>query len=326
MEEQIRLAQKAEIAALEEDQRITNSEGGDLSLYSRRVAYANTQGFAGTYKSSSVSLSVMPIATSNGNMQRDYWYSTKRKFSQLEAPEDIGRKAAQRTLRRLNGRKVSTISCPVVFDPETASELLATVSSAVSGHSIYKESSFLIGKLGQRIASDSVTIFDDGTFPSGLGTRPFDGEGLPTRKTVVVRNGVLESYLLDSYSARKLRLRSTGNAARGVGGFPSVSPTNFYLSKGEHSPESIIKSVKNGLYVTELIGFGVNLVNGDYSKGASGIWIENGELTFPVEGITIAGNLKDMLQQITMIGNDLEFRENIVSPTLLISKMMVAGE
>lgn len=326
MEDRIGLTRRAEAAALEEDPRITNSEGGHLALQTRRIHYMNSRGLSPEYAASSVSLSVVPIASENGTMQRDYWYSAKRKRSLLDSPESIGRSAAQRTIRRLGGRKVATLSCPVVLDPESAGDLLGSLSAAVSGYSVYKGASFLKGMLGKTVASGAVTVIDDGTLPSALGSRPFDGEGLPTRKTVVVRNGILESYLLDTYSSRKLGLASTGNAARGIGDFPSVSPTNFYLAPGDTTPEAIIASVKNGLYVTEMIGFGVNLVTGDYSRGATGVWIENGRLTHPVEGVTIAGNLKNMLLQIEAVGSDLELRSSVASPTLLISKMMVAGD
>jgi PmbA protein len=326
MESRIEMAQKAESTALQEDERITNSEGSGLNLYTRRVTYANSNGFSGNYRTSSVSLSVMPIASTDGSMQRDYWYCAKRLLSLMETPESIGRTAARRTVRRLGSRKVRTMACPVVFDPETAGELLGSLSSAVSGYSIYKGASFLVGKLGVPIASKGVTVIDDGTIPSGLGSRPFDGEGLATRKTMVIREGVLESYLLDTYSGRKLGMASTGNAVRSLGDFPTVSPTNFYMAPGNDKPEDIIGSVKNGLYVTELIGFGVNLVTGDYSRGASGLWIENGEFAFPVEGITIAGNLMEMLKQIEMVGTDLDFRGTVAAPTLRISQMMVAGD
>ena len=326
MQDRIDMAKRAESSALAEDTRITNSEGGDLSLDTRRIAYANSNGFSGGYSSSSVSLSVSPIATLNGSMQRDFWYSMKRKLAQLDSPESIGKEAAHRTVRRLGSRKIQSGSYPVVFDPETAGELLGSLSSAVNGYSIYKGASFLVGRLDQMIASKNITVVDDGTLPSGLGTRPFDGEGIPTRKTTVIENGVLRNYLLDSYSARKLGRQSTGNAARSVGDAPVASPTNFYMAPGPYSPTEIIRKVKSGLYVTEMIGFGVNLVTGDYSRGASGIWIENGEFAYPVEGITIAGNLKEMLRQVEMVGNDLSFRSTMNAPTLLLAQMTLAGD
>jgi PmbA protein len=326
IDEQIRLAREAEKAALDSDPRITNSEGGEFSAHSSRVLYANSHGFAAEYRGTSYGLSVAPVASSNGSMQRDYWYSSQRKFAQLEAPEALGKRAAERALRRLGARKVKTRDCPVVLDPEIAATLLRQLSSALSGYSLYKGASFLVGKLGEKIAAEAVTLVDDGTMPGALGSRPFDGEGLATKKKTIVERGVLKSYLLDTYSGKKLGLASTGNASRGVGDAPGVGPLNFYLRPGPHAPEEIVASVKDGFYVTELMGFGVNLVTGDYSRGAVGLWIENGKLAYPVEEVTIAGNLKEMLKNIEMVGNDLEFRGRIAAPTLKISRMTVAGD
>lgn len=325
VEEMIRLAKEAEAASLNFDKRITNSEGGYCSKRYSRLIYAGTNGSAGTYQSSMFSLSATPIASQDGSMQRDSWYSSKRKYSQLESPVSIGELAAMRTVRRLGAKKVNTCQAPVVFDSETASDLIGSLCSALSGYSIYKGSSFLVGMLNKQIASTGITIYDDGTIPWGLGSKPFDGEGTATGKTSVIENGVLKSYLLDSYSARKLNLATTGNASRGASSPPVVSPTNFYLTPGDCSPSDIIKSVDSGLYVTELIGFGFNPVTGDYSRGAVGVWIENGELTYPVEEITIAGNLKEMLMNIGMIGNDLDLRQKICAPTIKIEKLMIAG-
>jgi PmbA protein len=327
VEEKIILAKETERAALEHDSRMINSEGADFSHDEGRILYANSHGFAGEYAVSSHSLSVSPVAAEpgTGNMQRDYWYSVQRKLARLEPSSLIGQKAAQRTLRRLGAKKIPTQQVPVIFDPEMSAGLLSNLFASVSGSAIYKGASFLIDKLGHQIASPHVTVYDDGTIAGALGSKPFDAEGLPTRKTTVVEKGVLKSYLLDNYSARKLSLVSTGNATRGIGDSPSVGPTNFYLAAGTSSPEEIIRSVSRGLYVIELMGFGVNQVTGDYSRGAVGIWIENGELTYPVEEITIAGNLKQMLMNIEMVGNDLEFRGRIAAPTVKISKMTVAG-
>ena len=327
VDEQISLARRTEEAALSADARITNSEGAECGAVHGKVLLANTHGFWGVHQSSSFSLSVSPIATDgNGKgMQRDSWYSVKRTYDLLDSPESVGMEAARRTVRRLGARKVSTQRIPVVFDPETAESLIGHLASAASGYSLYKGASFLFGQLGKKLASENVTIYDDGRFPGGLGSRPFDGEGLATRKTVVMNKGVLESYLLDTYSGRKLGLASTGNAARGVGDNPSVGPTNFYLLPGSSTPADVIGTVREGLYVTELIGFGVNMVTGDYSRGAVGFWIENGELAYPVEEVTIAGNLKHMFADIEMIGNDLEFRGRIASPTVKLREMMVAG-
>ena len=324
---QIELAKRAEAAAMTADPRITNSEGADFDSSSGRVVLGNSHGFIGEYRSSSFSLAVSPIATDSesGGMQRDSWYEVQRKFTKLSSSESIGEEAARRALRRLGARKVATKRVPVVFDQETAGSLLGNLCSAVSGYGLYKRASFLLDQLGNRIASDLITVYDDGRMDGGLGSRPFDGEGLATRKNTIVERGVLKSYLLDTYSGKKLGLASTGNASRSVGESPSVGPTNFYLVPGSKSAQEIIASVKDGLYVTELIGFGINMVTGDYSRGACGYWIENGELAYPVEEITIAGNLKDMFKDIEMVGNDLVFRSRVASPTLKLAELMVAG-
>ncbi|HEY7435041.1 MAG TPA: metallopeptidase TldD-related protein, partial [Methylomirabilota bacterium] len=276
------------------------------------------------YETSSFSLAVSPVAAENGEMQRDSWYHVTRKRARLETPEEIGRTAARRTVRRLGARRVKTAEVPVIFDPDMAATLVRHVAGAASGPSLYRRASFLVGKRGERIAAPSVTIVDDGTVPGALGSRPFDGEGLPVRRTLVVEQGVLRSYLLDTYSGRKLGLPSTHHAARDGSGV-SVSTTNLHLAAGDRDPADLIRSVKNGLYVTELIGFGVNGVTGDYSRGAVGLWIENGELAYPVEEITIAGNLLDMFHAVEGIGNDLVFRDRTAAPTLLIGRMAVAG-
>ena len=257
-------------------------------------------------------------------MQRDGWYHVTRKRALLEEPEAIGKIAAQRALRRLGARQIKTCEVPIIFDPDMAASLVRHIAGAVSGPSLYRGASFLLGKLGQQIAAAGVTIVDDGTMPGGLGSRPFDGEGLPVRRTVVVDKGVLSSYLLDTYSARKLGMASTHHGARDGAGV-TVSATNLYLDRGTTDPKDLIKGVKQGLYVTELIGFGVNGVTGDYSRGAVGLWIDNGELAYPVEEITIAGNLADMLRNVTAIGNDLVFRGSVASPTLRIDGMTLAG-
>jgi PmbA protein len=325
VEERIQIAIDAEKSALAFDARINNSEGAEFSNGFGRVIYASSHGFSGEYEGSTFGHSVAPVATSNGSMQRDYWYSSNRKFARLESPRSVGETAARRVLRRLGARKVKTCEVPIVFEPEIAGSLLRNLSSAISGYALYKGASFLIGKLGTQIGSALLTVIDDGTIPGALGSKPFDGEGLPTRKKIIVEQGRLQSYLLDSYSGRKLGMASTGNASRSVGEPPGVAPANFYLSAGKHSPEEIVGSIKQGFYVTELIGFGVNMVTGDYSRGAAGLWIENGELAYPVEEVTIAGNLKEMFQNIEMVGSDLEMRGRICSPTVKISQMTVAG-
>jgi PmbA protein len=326
-DEHIALAKRAEAAALGADPRVSNSEGADFNSSDGRVVLANSHGFIGDYRSSSFSMSVSPVATdpSTGGMQRDSWYAIQRAYARLDSPESVGTEAARRTLRRLGACKVPTCKAPVIFDQEMAGSLLGNLCGALSGYALYKGASFLIGQVGNKIAPETVTVYDDGRMPRGFGSRPFDGEGLPTRKTPVIERGVLKSYLLDTYSGKKLGLASTGNASRSVGESPSAGPTNFYLVPGAVPPADIIRSVKRGLYVTELIGFGINMVTGDYSRGAAGFWIENGELAYPVEEITIAGNLKRMFLDIDMIGSDLEFRGRIASPTIKIGEMTIAG-
>jgi PmbA protein len=325
-DERITLAKRAEAAALSSDPRLTNSEGADCDYSGATVLYASSGGFSGSYRATRTSLSVTPVAVQNGQMQRDYWYTSGRRLEHLRPPEEVGRIAAERTVRRLGARRIKTQQAPVVFDPETAAQLLGTIASAISGYALYRRTSFLADQLERPVAASIVTVDDDGTIPQEVGSRPFDGEGLPTRKKPVIERGVLKSYLLDAYTARKLNLRPTGNTTRGVGDPPGVSPTNFQLRPGTVSPEEIIRSVPSGFYVTELIGFGVNLATGDYSQGAAGLWIDRGELAYPVEEVTIAGNLKEMLMQIEAIGNDLPPHRGIASPTLKLARLTIAGE
>jgi len=325
--ERIEYARRAEAAALSADTRITNSAGGSFDASTGRKAFANSRGFAGEYQASSCSVSCSPIALGkSGEMQRDYWYTYARSLGKLASPESVGAEAARRTLRRLDGRRVKTQQAPLIFAPEIARSLIASIFEAASGDSIYRGSSFFTGKLGEQVAAESVTVIDDGTMIGGFGTSPFDGEGLPSRRTVIVDRGVLSNYLLNTYTGRKLGMKSTGSASRGLAGNPGIGAGNLFLVAGNQSPQEILRSVPSGLYVTELIGQGVNMVTGDYSRGASGLWIENGELTYPVQEITIAGNLKEIFRNITAIGNDLEFRGSVASPTLRVDGMTIAGE
>ena len=329
--ERIEWARRAEAAALAVDPRITNSDGGSFDAATGRRVLANSRGFVGSYQSSYAGVSVAPLAKDvNGQMQRDGWWSSARRIGDLESPESIGREAARRTLRRLGARRVPTQSVPIVFAPEVARSLIGSVFEAASGDAIWRHASFLAGRLGQQIAAPSLTIIDDNTMilPTGVGgfgTSPFDGEGLPSRRTVIVENGELHSYLLNTYTARKLGMKSTHNASRGLDGTPGIGCGNLYLEPGALSPDEIIAAVPAGLYVTSLMGFGVNTVTGDYSRGATGLWIENGQLTHAVEEVTVAGNLAEMLRNVTAIGNDLEFRGSVASPTLRIDGMTIAG-
>ena len=340
--DRIRIAREAEAAAMAFDTRIQNSSGGDFDTATSHKILMNSRGFIGEYRRSYCGFSAQPIAhEADGKMQRNYWYSNARTTQLLEDPIAVGHEAARRTLRRLGARRVPTQQAPVVFAPEIARSIIGNIFDAANGDAIYRHATFFADMLGERVAGENITVIDDGTLIfegnsnspgdtvpiqyGGFGTAPFDGEGLPTRRTVLVENGILKNYVTNTYTARKLGMASTGSASRGLAGAPGIGAHNFYLEPGTLTPEEIIAAVPSGLYVTETMGFGVNLVTGDYSQGAAGIWIENGELTFPVEEITIAGNLKDMYRNISAIGNDLHFRSASAAPTLRIEGMTIAG-
>jgi PmbA protein len=338
--ERIEIARAVEAAAMAYDTRIQNSGGGDFDTGTSHKILMNSRGFTGEYRRSYCGFSAQPIAHDEaGKMQRNYWYSSARSTRLLEDPVAIGQEAARRTLRRLGARQVKTQQAPVVFSPEVARGIIGNIFDAANGDAIYRHATFFAEMLGERVAGENVTVIDDGTLvfdheaqnpagsikAGGFGTAPFDGEGLPTRRTVLVEKGILKSYVMNAYTARKLGMASTGSASRGLAGAPGIGAHNFFLEPGTLTPEQIIGDVKSGLYVTETMGFGVNLVTGDYSQGAAGLWIENGELAYPVEEITIAGNLKDMYRNISAIGNDLVFRSASAAPTLRVEGMMIAG-
>ncbi|HEX9001426.1 MAG TPA: TldD/PmbA family protein [Blastocatellia bacterium] len=325
-ERKIEMARAAEDAARGFDPRIVNSEGGSCSTTIGKITLVTSGGFAGDYRGTLCGVVTAPIAKDGEQMQIGYWGDGQRSIAALDSPEKIGREAARRAIRKLGGRKVATREVPIVFEFGATEDLLGDFFEAVEGGAIFRRSSFLVGQLGEQIASPLLTIVDDGTMRGAVGSKPFDGEGLPTRRTMVVEHGVLKSYLLNTYTARKLNLSSTGNASRGLTGAPSVGISNFFVAPGVYSPDEIIASVKEGFYVTEMIGFGFNPVTGDYSRGAAGWWIEDGKLTFPVEEVTVAGNFKDMLKGIEMVGNDLRFRGKIAAPTIKVDRMMISGE
>jgi PmbA protein len=325
--ERIDYARRAEKAALDADPRIQNSEGGSFDAATGHKVLANSHGFVGEYRRSYCSVAAVPIAQDDaGNMQRDYWYSVARSLAKLDPAEQVGKEAARRTLRRLGARKAKTAHVPVVLDPMVANSMLEHIFEGINGDSVYRGASFLAGKLGEQVAGSNITVIDDGTIVGGFGTSPFDGEGIPTRRTVVIEDGVLKSYLLNTYTAKKLGLETTANASRGLAGTPGIGPGNYFLQAGKKTPQQIIGDIKDGLYVTEFLGMGANLVTGDYSRGASGQWIVNGELAYPVEEITVAGNLKDIFKNISEIGSDLEFRGSVASPTIRIDGLTVGGE
>jgi PmbA protein len=318
-------ARAAEAAALAFDPRIENSKGASFESYLGARVFANSRGFLGSYRTSSCGLAVQPVAKQNGSTERDYWYTSSRSAAGMESADEVGRRAAERALRRLNPRKAATQKAAIVFEPRTAKSVLGDLFEAVCGSAIYRQASFLAGKLGEKIAGENLTVIDDATMPGLFGSSPFDDEGVRTRRTVVVERGVLRSYLLNTYTARKLGLATTGSASRGLTGNAGVGPGNFYIEAGAKTPGEMIAGVRSGLYVTELIGANTNPVTGDYSAGAAGMWIENGELAYPVSEITIAGNLKQMLMDLEHIGSDLEFRGSIAAPTLLIPEMTISG-
>ncbi len=337
--ERIDIARRCEAAALGFDARIQNTSGADFDASSSHRVMVNSRGFTGEYRRSYCGFSVSPIAQdASGAMQRDYWFSSSRTAQLLASPEEVGREAARRALRRLGARQVATQQCPVVFSPEIARGLMGNLISAADGDSIYRNASLFSGKLGEQVAGENITMIDDGTMVfehalsdggslrvGGFGTSPFDGDGLPTRRTVVIERGILKNLMLNTYTARKLGMESTGKASRGLAGAPGIGGGNYYLEPGAETPEQIIGGVAQGLYVLQTMGFGVNLVTGDYSVGASGLWIDGGELAYPVEEITIAGNLKEMFRNVSAIGNDLEFRSSGAVPTVRIDGMTIAG-
>jgi len=325
VEARIEDARAAERAARGFDPRIVNSEGSSVGSENSRFVYGNSDGFSAAYETTTHSLFSEPIARDGTSMQRDWAMTVGRRLDALLDPASVGRLAAERAVRRLGARKVPTCSVPVIFEPRVARSLLAHLAACVNGAALYREASFLVGRLDDAIASEGVTVIDDGRLPGGLGSRPFDGEGAATRRNVIVEDGRLHSFLLDAYSARKLGMASTGSAVRSAAGAPHPGTTNLWIEPGEVTPEAIRTSTPRGLYVTELIGMGFNPVTGDYSRGAAGLWIEDGEFSHAVEEVTIAGGLESMLRGIDAIGNDLEWIGATAAPTLRVAEMTVAG-
>lgn len=304
---------------------VTNSEGASASWSSSEIALVTSTGFAQTRQASRHSIGVSVLAGTGTAMERDYDYDTKVYAADLADAEAIGRSAGEKTVKRLNPQKVSTQQVPVVFDPRVANTIPGHMSSAINGSSVARGTTFLKDAMGTQIFADGVTIVDDPHRRRGLRSKPFDGEGVATRRMNVVEDGRLTTWILDCRSARQLKLATTGHASRGTSSPPSPGASNLYMEAGTISPRDLIGGIKQGLYVTELIGMGVNGVTGDYSRGCSGFWIENGELTFPVSELTIAGNLKDMFKAITP-ADDLEFKYGTNAPTLRIDGMTVAGK
>ncbi len=319
-------ARRGEGAARAFDARITNSEGATFSRTAGGTAMVLSSGFRSFSRGSYASLSVVPVAADgDGKNRRGSYWTAKRFLADLEEAESVGQEAARRTLRKLGARTLKTTEVPVIFDPDAARALLGMFAGCVVGSSIWRKSSYLIGREGSVVASPEVSIVDDPLLPRAPGSRPYDGEGLPGRKNVVVEKGVLRSYLCDSYSARKLGRTSTGNASRGGSAGVSCGTTNFILEPGTDSPEAIIQATKQGLYVTEMMGFGFNPLTGDFSRGAAGFWIDGGQLAYPVSEVTISLNIDELYKSIDAIGSDLDLRTATAAPTFRVAKMTVAG-
>lgn len=318
---------RAEAAARAFSPKVTNSEGATYSRVVGAGALATTDGFSGGSRGTYQSLVVEPICDDTGGKKRNgAWWTADRFLERLQDPEAVGREAARRTVAKLGAEKIDTGELPVVFDPEAGRAILRLLFNVVSGGAIYRKSSYLIGREGTPVASPLVTVVDDPLIRRGPGSRPFDGEGLPSRKNLVVDRGTLRTYLLDTYSARKLGRVSNGCAGRGIGGAPHVTTSNFLLQAGSSSPEEILRSTARGLYVTEMMGFGFNPVTGDFSRGAGGFLIENGQLGRPVTEVTISANFNELLSGIDAVGSDLDLRASTACPTFRVSKMMVAGK
>ena len=320
----IDMAKQCEESALE-IKGITNSEGSGSSFSESEFFIANSKGFSGGYRSSTNSISCSVIAGEGQLMERDYDYAVSRHIDDLDSPSEVGKSSAKKAIQRLNPRKIESCKTPVIFDKRISDDLIGYLASAVSGNLIARGTSFLKDSLNKQIFSKDINIIDDPKIIKGLGSRPFDGEGLKTNKKEIVQNGVLKTWLLNTSTAKKLNLKSTGNASRGVGSPPGISTSNLFMANGINSYEDMISSTKSGFYATELIGMGVNIVTGDYSMGASGMWIENGEIQFPVSEITIASNLKDMFLNLSA-ANDLEFKSRSNAPTIRIENMTLAGK
>jgi PmbA protein len=316
-ENAIELALECEEAARNFHADITNSEGASINTHQGNYVMGNSLGFLHGYPTTRHSLSCSVLAQRGDSMQRDYWYSVARNAINLESPKEIGKKAAERVLRRLEGRSLSTRQCPVLYSAEIASGLLASFIGAISGGNLYRKSSFLLNALDTQVFPEFIRIYEQPHLKGALGSAAYDGEGIATKSRDIVSDGILRSYVLSTYSARKLGLQSTGNA----GGVRNLSITTSDLDL-----KGMLKQLGTGLLVTELMGQGVNILTGDYSRGAAGFWVENGEIQYPVEEITIAGNLKDMLKNIVAVGNDIDYRGNVRTGSILVERMSIAGE
>jgi PmbA protein len=317
VEEAIEMAKRCEAAALAVDKRITNSEGASVSTNESSFIYANSQGFINGYPGSRHDIGASVIAEQNDAMQRDYWYTTGRDYRDLESAESVGKRTGERAVARLNAKKIGTKQVPVLFEAPIASGLIGSFVNAVSGGSLYRKSSFLLDSMGKQIFSPKVQLRESPFIQKGLASGAFDNEGVATRERDVIKDGIVQGYFLSSYSSRKLGMQTTGNAG---------GSHNLILQSDDLDFKALLKKMGTGLVVTELLGQGVNMVTGDYSRGAAGYWVKNGEIQHAVEEVTIAGNLKDMFKQIVAIGNDVIKRGSVQCGSILIEKMTVAGD
>lgn len=325
--EAIRRARAAERAALDYDPRVTNTDGATFTRISGGSALVTSGGFAGATRGTSASVVVNPVIDDEGGKKRSgYYWSSRRHLAQLESDEAVGKEAARRTLQKLGARKVESQEVPVIFDQDSARAILGLISSCINGGAVWRRSTYLVDRIDTQVASELITVVDDPTIPRGPGSRSYDGEGLLARKSTIIEKGRLLSYQLDTYSGKKLNLPSTANASRGSSGGVGISGSNFHILAGSQTPEEIVRSTKKGLLVTNMMGFGFNAVTGDFSRGASGFWVENGQITFPVSEVTISLNLDQLLKRIDAVGNDLDLKTSVASPTLRVSSMTLAGK
>ncbi|GHG74699.1 TldD/PmbA family protein [Comamonas sp. JC664] len=323
----IKTALEVEKAARAEDSRIIAFNGVGAGDSVSEIYMASSEGMTGAYSGTYVYLYAAPVASDGSGLQTGYWMDYRRFLDDLDGPESIGREATRRAVRMLGARRVKTQQVPVLFSPQVAASFVSDVAGAADGNSVYQKASLLAPLLGKRLAGAHVTLVDDGLMPRGLATAPFDGEGVPTRRTPIIEQGVLKSFLYDAFTARKAKARSTGNAARGYNGLPAIGTSNLYLEPGTKTPEALLREVDSGFYVTALLGHGTDPVTGELSAGANGLWIEKGELTHPVQEVTVAGHLLQMLKDLDGIGSDLQFRSGAVgAPTVRFRQLTVSGE
>jgi len=325
-EEMRDLALRMEASMFDHDKRVTNSDGAEMGVTRGQVALANSLGFGGSYIGTQAALSIEAICDdADGKKRNDYWFSAERTLRRLESPEDVGRKAAERAVAKIGARKVATTAVPVVWESTVAHALLHILAEAVSGEALYRRSTFLAEFEGQQVASGLFSLTDDPLLDGRLGSRPFDGEGVRSRSLPIFEDGIFRNFLFDTYNARRLGRRSTGAAHRGVTSAPAPGSSNFVMTAGDQTMDSLCEGIEEGLLLTDLMGFGVNMTTGDFSRGAQGFWIEKGKPSFPVTEINLSGNLKDMLISIDAVGNDLLWRGNSAAPSFRMSKLTVSG-